>query len=150
MRLERKLATGAALLVLAGGATGGALAASGGGSPARHALPFHATKSGLLRASADYLGVQMTALERALRSGRTLAQLADATPGRSERGLVTLLVVDASREIAQIADRPLQPAQRRALRPWLRRRVAGFLDDTCPFSLVGLEQHLAGCATARL
>jgi|SRR5579884_123113 len=150
MRLERKLATGAALFVLAGGATSGALAASGGSAPVRQQLPFHANRHGLLQASADYLGVDLTALRQELKGGKTLAQLANATPGRSEKGLVNLLVADASEEIQRIADRPLQRAQKRALRPWLRRRVAGFLDKTCPFSLVGLEQHLAGCAAARL
>jgi hypothetical protein len=149
MRLERKLATGGLLVVLAGGATGGALAASRAGA-GPHQLPFHANRHGLLVASAEYLGIRPAVLQRELKAGRTLAQLATSTPGRSERALVSLLVADASREIEQIADRPLQPAQRRALRPWLRRRVAGFLDDTCPFSLVGLEQHLAGCAAARL
>lgn len=149
MRLERKLATGAALVVLAGGATGGALAASGG-SHAAHRLPFSTSRGGLLRASADYLGVGFPALRRELKSGRTLAQIGNATPGRSGRALLTLLVAKASQRIEQIADRPLQPAQRRALRPWLRRRMSGFLDNTCPLSLVGIEQHLAGCAGARL
>ena len=135
--------------MIAGGATGGSIAATDG-SPAKHPLPFHATPNGLLHASADYLGVQMVVLKRELKGGKTLAQIANSTPGRSERALVTLLVADASREIEQISDRALQPAQRRALRPWLRRRVAGYLDHTCPLSLVGLEQHLAGCAAARL
>lgn len=134
--------------MIAGGATGGAVAAAG--STAKHALPFSSTRHGLLQASADYLGVDVTALESELKGGRTLAQIARSTPGRSERALVALLVADASREIQQIADRPLSPAQKNALRPWLRRRVAGYLDDTCPLSLVGLEQHFAGCAAARL
>lgn len=148
MGLERKLATGAAIVLLAGGATGGAIAASG--SPAKHPLPFKANRSGLLRASADYLGLQLPALQRELHGGKTLAQIANSTPGRSQRALVTLLVTDASREIEGISDRALNRAQRNALRPWLRRRVAGFLDNTCPLSLVGLEQHLAGCAGAQL
>jgi hypothetical protein len=149
MRLERKLATGAALVVLAGGATGGALAATGG-APVAHRLPFSTSRGGLLRASADYLGVRFSTLRAELKAGKTLAQIANSTPGRSERSLLTLLVARASLRIEQIADRPLQRSQRQALRPWLRRRLAGFLDNTCPLSLVGIEQHLAGCAAARL
>ena len=148
MRLERKLATGAALVLLAGGAAGGAIAATGG-SPAARPLPFSASRTGLLRASAVYLGVRLPTLRQELKGGKTLAQIANATPGRSERALVTLLVADVTVRLQQIADRPLLRAQRRALRPWLRRRVAGFLDDTCPLSLVGLEKPLAGCAGMR-
>lgn len=144
MRLERRLTTGAVLVLLAGGATGGALAASGG-TPAARPLPFNASRGGLLRASAAYLGVALPVLERELKGGKTLARVANATPGRSERALVGVLVADLSAHLQQVSDHPLSSMQQRALVPWLRRRVAGFLDDTCPLSLVGITRHLAGC-----
>lgn len=43
-------------------------------------------------AAADYLGVAPMHLREAIRSGRTLAQIADATPGKSSAGLRDALV----------------------------------------------------------
>jgi hypothetical protein len=49
-------------------------------------------KNGLLATSARYLGVSEARLRAELRSGRTFAQVADATPKRSTKGLLHTIV----------------------------------------------------------
>lgn len=148
MRLERKLAAGAAVLLLAGGGAGAGLAASGqsGHVPqTRHAPPFRATHAGFVRASAWFLGLDVATLRREVKRGRTIADVANATAGKSARRLTAYLVRAASSRLELVADRPLSPAQQQALRAWLQRRITGFLTDTCPLNLAGLHQHLKGC-----
>jgi hypothetical protein len=48
-----------------------------------------------LDAAATYLGISQTSLFTQLRSGKTLAQIADATSGKSAAGLIAALVADA-------------------------------------------------------
>jgi hypothetical protein len=45
----------------------------------------------VLSAAASYLGIPLAQLRAALRRGETLAQIADATPGRSAAGLIAAL-----------------------------------------------------------
>jgi hypothetical protein len=146
--LKRKLVAGGAALLVAGGGTGAGLAASGhGGSVqlAGHAPPFRATHAGFVRASAYYLGIETATLRRDMKSGRTIAEVANATPGRSEQQLRSYLVHAATVRLAAVAHRPLSPPERRTLRSWLTRRVGGWLNDTCPLSLAGFSKHLGGC-----
>ncbi len=148
MSLERKLVAGVVVLLLAGGAAGAGLAASGRGGPARqtrHAPPFRVTHAGFVRASAWFLGLDVATLRHEVKSGRTIADVADATAGKSARGLTAYLVRAASSRLQLVADRPFSPAQERVLRAWLRRRITGFLKDTCPLNLSGLRRRMAGC-----
>ncbi len=46
----------------------------------------------MLASAADYLGIPASQLRVELRSGKTLAQVAGATPGKSESGLIEALV----------------------------------------------------------
>ncbi len=48
-----------------------------------------------LDAAATYLGISETSLFTQLRAGKTLAQIADATTGKSAAGLIAALVADA-------------------------------------------------------
>jgi hypothetical protein len=48
-----------------------------------------------LDAAATYLGISQTSLFTQLRTGKTLAQIADATTGKSATGLIAALVADA-------------------------------------------------------
>jgi uncharacterized membrane protein len=67
--------------------------------PAR--LP-HAAAAGSLRlAAGGYLGIAPSQLRDELRSGRTLAQIADATPGKSSAGLRDALVAARKVRLAQ-------------------------------------------------
>lgn len=148
MSLKRKLVVGGAALLIAGGATGGGLAASGQGhsvQPIRHLHLASTSRAGFLRATAQYLGTDVATLRHEMKGGRTLAVIADATPGRSARQLAALLVAAASMKLQLISDRALSGMQQRALRRLLRPRITGFLNDTCPLGLAGLGKHLAGC-----
>src|SRR6476646_9333304 len=53
--------------------------------------------------AASYLGLTQTALETALQSGKTLAQVADATSGKSAAGLIDALVAAEKAELASAA-----------------------------------------------
>jgi hypothetical protein len=148
--LKRKLlAAGVAMLVLAGGATGAAIAASGHGRslpPAPHQLRLaNTTRAGFLRATAQYLGTDVVTLRHETKSGRTLAQIANATSGRSAKQLAALLLAAASVKLQLISDRAMSTGQQGALHRLLRPRIIGFLNDTCPLALGALGKHLAGC-----
>jgi len=146
--LKRKLLTAAAAVLVAGGGAGAGLAASGHGSTTRaplHAPPLRLTHAGFVRASAFYLGVGVPTLRQDMKSGRTIAEVADATSGRSAAKLTAYLVHAATIRLTVLAHAPLSPAAKRSLHTWLTHRVTGFLTDTCPLSVAGLKKHLAGC-----
>jgi hypothetical protein len=102
--LKRRLALAVALLALLAGGTAVALGATGSGRSARHGHRHaHAgARHGLLTSASGYLGIPATQLRSELASGKTLAQIADATPGKSEAGLVAALVA-AGRQRLQSA-----------------------------------------------
>jgi hypothetical protein len=136
------------VLVLAGGVAGAGLAASGHARsvPAPRQLRLASVKdSGFLLATAQYLATDVSTLRREEKSGKTLAQLANSTPGRSERQLAALLVTAASQRLQTISDRPMSGAQQEALARLIRPRITGFLNDTCPLALGALGKHLVGC-----
>jgi hypothetical protein len=146
--LKRKLLAGAAALAVAGGGAGAGLAASSHGSTThapQHAPPLRLTHAGFVRASAFYLGVDVATLRQDMKSGRTIAEVADSTSGRSAAELTAYLVHAAAIRLTLLAHAPLSPAGRRSMRTWLAHRVTGFLTDTCPLSVAGLKKHLAGC-----
>ena len=148
MSLKRKLlAGGAAAVLVAGGAAGAGLAASGHGRSAPPTRLYLAStnRAGFIRATAQYLGIDTATLRHETRAGRTLAEIAAATPGRSEKQLAGLLVAAASMKLRLISDRAMSTAQQGALRRMLRTRIAGFLNDTCALGLAAFEKHLAGC-----
>lgn len=150
MSLKRKLVAGGVALLIAGAATGAGFAASGHGrnsTPAPRQLHLaHLTKSDFLHATAQYLGTDVTTLRNEVKAGRTLADIADATPGRSTKQLTAFLVHAAAVRLALSTDRALSGPQVRLLHTWLEHRVTGYLTDTCPLSLAGLARHLGGCA----
>jgi hypothetical protein len=149
--LERKLvAAGVATLVIAGGATGAAIAASGHGRslpPAPRQLRVASVgKASFVRATAQYLGTDVATLQHQVKAGKTLAEIADATSGRSAKQLSALLLGAASSKLKLIADRALTTAQQASLRRRLRPQITGFLNDICPLALGGIAKHLGGCA----
>ena len=141
-------------LVIAGAATGAGLAASGHGGnlpPAPRQLHLASTaKADFVRATAEYLGTDVATLRHEHKAGRTLAEIANATPGRSAKQLTAFLVRAAFVRLALSTDRALSRDQVQMLHAWLQRRVTGFLTDTCPLSLTGLTRHLGGCNGMRM
>jgi hypothetical protein len=88
---------------------------------------IHAAGPGVrpnLAIAAGYLGLGGAQLRADLRSGRTLAAIADATPGRSHAGLIEALVAATKRRLdARVAAGALTPAQEKARLRRLLRRV---------------------------
>ncbi len=81
-------------------------------------------RSRVLRAATSYLGLSRAQLRAELRSGKTLAQIADATSGRSEAGLVVALVAARKATIAaSVKAGTITQAQANALLPDLVSRV---------------------------
>jgi ribosomal protein L10 len=83
-------------------------------SKARPAVRAAATKlfAAGLKAAADYLGVPAAQLRTDLKNGQTLAQVANATPGKSADGLVQALVAAAKSKLdAAVAAGKLTAAQ---------------------------------------
>jgi hypothetical protein len=147
--LKRKLAVGGAVVVVAAGAaTGAGLAASGHGQsvqPIHHLRLANTSKTGFLRATAQYLDTNVATLRREAKGGRTLADIANATPGRSAKQLATLLTAAAAAKAQVGANRALTNQQTFLLHSWLKRRITGFLNDTCPLGLAGVAKDLGGC-----
>jgi hypothetical protein len=105
--LKRRLALAVALLALLAGGTAVALGATGSGRGARHGHR-HAhpgARHGLLTSASGYLGIPATQLRSELASGKTLAQIADATPGKSEAGLVAALVAAGRQRLQSVSTR---------------------------------------------
>jgi hypothetical protein len=84
-------------------------------------------------AAAAYLGTTEADVETKLRAGQTLAQIANATPGKNRDGLFNALVADATAKIdaAQTAGR-ITADQATQLKANLSTRIAQLVDTTGP------------------
>ncbi len=90
----------AACAVLAGATTAVVMAAQ----PSSHARSAsHARRGGLLVTAAAYLGVSPGQLRDELDSGRSLAAIADATPGKSAAGLIAAVEAAQHAKLAALA-----------------------------------------------
>jgi hypothetical protein len=94
-RLRRKLALGVAIVAVLAGATAAAVMAV---QPGRH----HA-RSGALATAAGYLRLSPAQLRSELQSGKSLAEIADATSGKSEAGLIAVLEAADKEKLAAAA-----------------------------------------------
>ena len=107
-----RVATGASVAALA---TAGAAVASGhsGGGPGPGAPPpglaHHRGPGPELAAAATYLGISGDTLRSDLQSGKTLAQIADATSGKSASGLIDALVAADTTRITALVNGKLPP-----------------------------------------
>ena len=95
--LRRRIALAVALTAMLAGGTAVALGATREGhhQRVRHGRAHRgatARRSGLLDAASSYLGVSKSRLQLELQSGKSLAQIANATPGKTQAGLVAALV----------------------------------------------------------
>lgn len=100
--LKRRLALGVAVLALGGGGAIAAVSATGQSSPG-NPQAVHRGSGRMLTSAARYLGVSVSQLRVELRPGRTLAQVAGATPGESEAGLIEALVSVRRAKLAKAA-----------------------------------------------
>ena len=97
--LKRRLAVSAAVFAVCGGSAGTALACHGDGTAAATRLSFTTVHHEGLRhrtwfgtAVTSYLGLTPSQIRADLAAGQTLAQIANAIPGKSASGLVAAIV----------------------------------------------------------
>lgn len=84
---------------------------------------------GDLSAASGYLGISRAALHKDLLAGRTLAQLAATTPGRTTAGLIAALVAARQAKLAgEVAAGRLTAAQEQASLATLHRRVTAAIN----------------------
>lgn len=86
-------------------------------------------RGGFIQAAATYLGLTPQQLFTQLRSGKTLAQVADATSGKSSAGLIDALVAAAKKEIqAAVTGGKLTQSQASAFESNLEHRITAFVN----------------------
>lgn len=167
--LKRKLALGVAVIaVLSGGAvatvsaTGQNTTSQPGSHHRAHAHGVARANGGVLATAVAYLGLPASRVRSDLKSGQTLAQISNATPGKSEAGLIAALtrarrqrLAEASSKVAQSVsvevNRPLLgTAARKGVKRGARAAVRQYLD--LPASLLRSDlrsgQTLAQIANA--
>jgi hypothetical protein len=157
MTLKRKVALATiGALVLAGGGTalattghghgkkaaathGTLFAAKSAGSAWAGAAPFGkgfgrgGAPGGELAVAATYLGITSDVLKSDLQSGKTLAQIADATAGESAAGLIDALVASEKSALdAAVTAGKLTQAQEQTLLASLQQRVTDLVNGTRP------------------
>ncbi len=140
MTRRRTLVAGvAAVLLLAGAATGVALARS---APAIAAPRLVEGKSLLVAASA-YLGIPLRTLKGELHPGHPLAAVARATLGRTVPGLKAALYHDALAKVGA-GHEAVGGARLRYITKWLHRHIAGYVAGLCPLHMSSLAIRLGG------
>jgi hypothetical protein len=143
------IATGAAAAILAVGA-GAAWAGGHGGHDdggRRAAAPARAHAGGA-NVVTDYLGITAAQLRADLKAGQTLAQIANATPGKSAAGLVQALTAAAKARLdAAVAAGRLTSAQEQfalaKLTPAITAFVNGASAKRVTLPLPGVKEALA-------
>jgi hypothetical protein len=84
-------------------------------------------------AAATYLGITTAQLQTDLQSGKTLAQVADATAGRSSAGLIAALVAHEKTEIAALVTAgKLTQAQADQITANVQQRETDLVNGTLP------------------
>jgi hypothetical protein len=130
LRLKRRLAATTVAVVVAALGAGTAAACDNNGSAYRqhhgvraaqfakhHGFMHH--RGSLLALPAAYLGISPDALKDQLKAGKSLAQVANATPGKSAQGLVDYLVAQAKAKLdTKVAAGKLTQTQENA---WLAK-----------------------------
>ncbi len=101
----------------------------GGHGPGDH----HGAHGDALAAAATYLGISQSALLTQLQSGKTLAQVAEATSGKSTAGLVAALVAAEKSELAAaVKAGDLTQAQADQIATGLEARVTAMVNGQRP------------------
>jgi hypothetical protein len=127
---------------------GTALAAKGHSSSKRAASAARADHHGPgddFAAAASYLGTTTDALLTQLQAGKTLAQVADATGGKSKAGLVAALVTHEKQELADaVKAGRLTQAQSDTIASTLTQRFTDFVNGVRPATGHGGPGHHHG------
>src|SRR3954468_14606893 len=92
-------------------------------------LGFPGARPGGLDAAATYLGLSTTRLLQDLQNGKTLAQIADSTSGKSASGLIDAMVAAAKERLDQaVKDGDLTQAQADRLGKNIETRVTAMVN----------------------
>ncbi len=115
-----------------GGLSIGSYVSSGTGRAARTTGPGRGPNDDFA-AAASYLGLSQAELQTALQSGKTLAQVANATSGKSAAGLIDALVAAEKTELAAaVTAGRLTQAQADQLSTTLKDRFTNLVNGTMP------------------
>jgi hypothetical protein len=107
-RLERRFWIGVALIAVVAGATAAAVMAAQPAATHARRHSSHSRRSDrtdLLAVAAGYLDTTSAVLRSDLQSGKSLAEIADATSGRSAQGLIQTLEAAAKKKLHAAATR---------------------------------------------
>lgn len=97
-----------------------------------HRLEVH-VKVDLLETASTYLGITVADLRTQARSGKTLAEIAAATSGKTKDGLVAAIVADETAQIDKaVADGKLTADQATKLKTGLTERVTAMVERSGP------------------
>jgi hypothetical protein len=109
------------------------ISSGGGRTFGGNADDHHGRRGNDLAAAATYLGVSQADLLTSLQSGKTLAQVADATSGKSAAGLIDALVAAEKTELAAaVTAGRLTQAQSDQIATGLTARVTAQVNGTRP------------------
>jgi hypothetical protein len=90
-------------------------------------------KVDLLQTASTYLGISTTDLQTQLRAGKTLGEIAAATPGKTKDGLIAAIVASETAQIDKaVTDGKLTADQATKLKTGLTERVTQMVDHTGP------------------
>jgi hypothetical protein len=155
VRKRRVMLAVAAAAVVAGAIVAGVSASGGSHHHTRSALTRGAgpgvPRPSELAAAASYLGITTTQLRKELQSGRTLAQIADATSGRSAAGLIDALVSPKAARLRAAVNANGPSAARDAKKlTRLRRRVTAKVDGAVGYPGLSASARYLGVSAAQL
>jgi hypothetical protein len=129
--VKRRLALAVGLAALAAGGAVAAVAATSGPDHKAHSARTGARPGGRdLAAAAAYLGIAPQQLESEIGSGKSLAQIAGSTAGKSESGLVSAIVAARRAQLAAASAKLPQRVQaevKRVRGAHLASAVRGYL-----------------------
>jgi hypothetical protein len=148
--LKRRLALGVAVVALLSGGAIAAVSATGQGSPHTVAAAHRLARRGatrMLETAAGYLGIPQAELEGELRGGRTLAQIADSTSGRTEAGLIEALVAARKAKLSKSASTLAQRVSAVVNRPLLGVAAKG---RAVHRGIRGAARRYLGLSTAQM
>jgi hypothetical protein len=88
-------------------------------------------KVDVVKTASAYLGLSLGELRTQLQSGKSLAQIADATAGKSKDGLIQAIVADETAQIDKaVADGKLTADQATRMKTGLTERVTRMVENT--------------------
>jgi hypothetical protein len=103
-KLKKKLWMSVAVMAVLAGVTAAAvMAAQPAATHIHHHHHHHHRKGGMLSTAASYLGSSPAQLKLELQSGESLAEIANATAGKSEAGLIAVLEAAGKQRLANVA-----------------------------------------------